>query len=75
MDTSLGAWLLNPDHTPGSFSELLTRYGMEQMTLPTTMGVDKGDQLALRHDLALLGPLMVKIYKKLQVRETKDVIQ
>ena len=45
------------------------------MTLPTTMGVDKGDQLALRHDLALLGPLMVKIYKKLQVRETKDVIQ
>lgn len=65
LDTAVGAWLLDPDHTPSSFSELLVRYGMQQMTPPTT----EGDLSALHHqDLGLLGPLMVKIYRQLQVR-------
>jgi hypothetical protein len=63
LDTAVGAWLLNPDHTPSSFSELLARYGMQQM------GVEERDlnSSVLLKDLALLGPLMVKMYRQLQV--------
>ena len=59
----MGAWLLDPDHTPHAFSELLARYGMQQMAPPT----GGGSVSAVHHDLALLGPLMVKIYQQLQV--------
>lgn len=63
LDTAVGAWLLDPDHTPNAFSELLARYGMQQMAPPTGGGAGS----AVHHDLALLGPLMVKIYQQLQV--------
>ena len=69
LDTALGAWLLNPDNTTASFSELLARFGMQQMTPPTQRGdIAIGHSYSILHnDLSLLGPLMVKIYKELQV--------
>lgn len=63
LDVGLGAWLLDPDHTPTSFSELLARYGLQQMGRKG----GAGHSSALCQDLALLGPLMVKIYEDLQV--------
>lgn len=71
MDVFLGAWLLDPDLAPpGSFSELLSRFGLQQMT-PLTAGYGQEAPSSFRemlpHDLSLLGPVMVRVYKELQV--------
>ncbi len=74
LDTSLGAWLLDPDNPSNSFSELLARHGMQQLAPPPPSPqapmAREGtvSPATVRHDLALLGPLMVKIYQKLQVK-------
>lgn len=72
LDTSLGAWLLDPDNPANSFSELLARHGMQQLAPPPPEAAarERGGGVSpatVRQDLALLGPLMVKIYQKLQV--------
>ena len=69
LDTGLGAWLLDPDHTPSSFSELLARHGMQQLAPPPSSPAlpEETGVATVHQDLALLGPLMVKIYQKLQV--------
>ena len=75
LDTDVGAWLLDPDHTPNSFSELLARYGMQQMAPPTSAGGTGEDWTlqALRLDLSLLGPLLVKIYHQLQAKQLLEI--
>lgn len=72
LDTAIGAWLLDPDRTPSSFSELLARYGMQQMAPPMRGAEGDWNSSALQQDLALLGPLMVKIYRQLQVRACRE---
>lgn len=71
LDTALGAWLLDPDHVPNTFSELLARYGLQQLAPPPAPGTRGSQEVCnvstLQHDLALLGPLMVKLYQELQV--------
>lgn len=74
LDTGLGAWLLDPDNPPNSFSELLARHGLQQLAPPpSSQALSKGTGKegglgTVWRDLALLGPLMVKIYQKLQVQ-------
>ena len=60
----MGAWLLHPDNTPSSFSELTARYGVQQEAAPPKGGEPPS---VVRADLALLGPLMMAVYRKLQV--------
>lgn len=67
LDIILGAWLLDPDNVPSTFCELLARYGMQQLAPPPSPRGQVSCDVSVQHDLALLGPLMVKIYQQLQV--------
>ncbi len=69
FDTRIGAWLLNADHTPASFSDLLAQHGFRQLDTHNSADKEKSglDWSEIHQDLALLGPLMVKLYTQLMV--------
>ncbi|CAH3139547.1 unnamed protein product [Pocillopora meandrina] len=67
FDPKIAAWLLNPDHPPQSFAEVLTS---AQLSLPKG---GKEDDCMVCHDIAMLGPVMVKQHSMLKALSLWDL--
>ncbi|RMX47437.1 hypothetical protein pdam_00002160 [Pocillopora damicornis] len=62
FDPKIAAWLLNPDHPPQSFAEVLNS---AQLSLPKG---GKEDDCMVCSDIAMLGPVMVKQHSMLKTQ-------
>ncbi|XP_022797003.1 DNA polymerase nu-like [Stylophora pistillata] len=67
LDPKIAAWLLNPDHPPQTFAEVLTS---AQLSLPEG---GKEDDCMVCRDIAMLGPVMVKQYSMLKALSLWDL--
>ncbi|XP_066024772.1 DNA polymerase nu-like isoform X3 [Pocillopora verrucosa] len=67
FDPKIAAWLLNPDHPPQSFAEVLTS---AQLSLPKG---GKEDDCMVCRDIAMLGPVMVKQHSMLKALSLLDL--
>ncbi|KAL9982361.1 hypothetical protein ACROYT_G004393 [Oculina patagonica] len=67
LDPKIAAWLLNPDHPPQTFAEVLTSV---QLRFPES-AEDDDDMIC--QDIAMLGPLMMKQYSTLKALSLWDL--
>ncbi|KAJ7378864.1 hypothetical protein OS493_020466 [Desmophyllum pertusum] len=67
LDPKIAAWLLNPDHPPQTFADVLTSV---QLHFPEC---GEMDDTMICQDVAMLGPLMLKQHSKLKTLSLWDL--